>query len=72
MRHNYLDDSLSGTHWGVSSGGFGSDRYPLVQLQDDEGRQVRVKMTPEHARAMARDLLRYADACEPTVQGAPE
>jgi hypothetical protein len=69
MRHNYLDDSLSGTHWGVSSGGVG-DRYPLVQLQDDEGRQVRVKMSPEHARAMARELLRYADACSPTVTPA--
>lgn len=72
MRHNYLDDSLSGTHWGVSSGGFGSDRYPLVQLQDDEGRQVRVKMSPEHARAMARELLRYADACSPAPTGASE
>lgn len=72
MRHNYLDDSLSGTHWGVSSGGFGSDRYPLVQLQDDDGLQVRVKMTSEQARTMARELLRHADACEPTVEGAPK
>lgn len=58
MRHHYLNDSLSGSHWGVSAG---YDRQPLVQLQDEEGQQVRVKLTPGQARAMAQELLRYAD-----------
>lgn len=55
MRHNYVGDDLSGAHWAVGeSSGKG---LILVQVQDTDGSQVRVAMSPEHAQTMALALL---------------
>jgi len=55
MRHNYVSDDLTGAHWAV---GQSSDKgLILVQVQDTDGVQARVAMSPEHAQAMAQELL---------------
>lgn len=62
MRHNYVSDDLAGAHWAVGeSSGKG---LILVQVQDTDGIQARVAMSPEHARAMANELLDKARRLE--------
>jgi len=55
MLHHHLSsyDELTGAHYGVSR----NKKSILVQLQDERGEQVRVKMTPEEAERMGMDLI---------------
>lgn len=52
----------TGAHYGVSIST--ETNTVLVQLQDKRAEQIRVRMTPEEARWMAKDLIEKAARCE--------
>lgn len=58
MRHHYLEGYplTSGAHYGCSNNG----EQVLVQLQDENGNQVRVKMSPRQAKTYAELIITEA------------
>lgn len=55
-----------GNHWAVSWTGEqlpGKEPSVLIQVQE-EGNQARIPLTPEHARYMAAELIRFAERVE--------
>lgn len=65
MIHHYLnpdptsDDSSA---WGVAINS--THESVLVQLNDEHGEQIRLRLKPRIARDMARELFRVADQVE--------
>lgn len=65
MLHNKLSlyEITSGAHYSVGHSGEGSNKV-LAQLSDERADQLRVRMTPDEARYMAKLLIENADKSE--------
>jgi hypothetical protein len=58
MIHIYIGDNSTGEHYAVAKAAIPEGKV-LVQIQDQQGDQVRVALTPEQAMDLCR-RIRYA------------